>query len=225
MARANHFRPPWRQRIAAAAAARLRWQCVLLCLVALNGCADNASGAGRDSEAQVWVGEVAGSDVAVGIVASAQRSTLFFCGGDSTYPDHTHWFLHQGPLSQTAPLEDGRFRVTLSAVGERVEGNLEIEGFDSASFSTELVKPRSLAGVYDALVPCGHAGLIVRQSAGSAAPAAQGTCVTTILGDTVVEQVNPVMPVALGADSGISASTSDAPSEMFTLRPLVLAGN
>jgi len=224
VASANHIRPLC-LRIAAAAAKRLRGQYAPLCLLALNGCANDPSGGMPTRGPQVWVGEVDGSDVAVGIVASAERSTLFFCGGDSSYPDHTHWFVHRGALSEATPLEDGGFRVTLSALGQRIEGTLSINGADPAAFSADRTLPGTFAGVYDARVPGGHAGLIVRQPSRAAPAQAQGTCLTVILGATVVEQVNPVMPVMPGADSGIAATAGDAPSEMFTLRPLVLAEN
>jgi hypothetical protein len=212
-------------RIAAAAARRLCFQCAPLCLFVLNACMADPNGGQLKRDADVWVGEVEGTDVAVGIVASAERSTLFFCGGDSSYSDHTHWFLHQDPLVQGASLEDGGFRVTLSAVDQQITGTLSIAGLDPTAFSATRVLPGALAGVYDARPPCGHAGLIVRSPQQGAPPFTQGTCLTSELGTTAVEQVNPVMPVMRGADSGIAASASDAPSEMFTLHPLVLAEN
>ena len=98
---------------------------------------------------RVWVGEVANSDVALGIVASAHHSTLFFCGGNSSYTDHTHWFLGLGPLAEAAPIEDGPWRVTIDSLGERIEGRLVINGLDAAPFSAQAVSLGKLAGVTD----------------------------------------------------------------------------
>ena len=105
------------------------------------------------------MGEVASSDVAVGIVASAERSTLFFCGGNSSYADHTHWFVDAGPLAEAAQIEDGPWQVSIGSFGERMIGTLVVPGSEPAAFSAEKVALGMLAGVYDAVAPCGHAGL------------------------------------------------------------------
>jgi len=163
--------------------------------------------------------------VAVGIVASAERSTLFFCGGNLSYADHTHWFVGEAPLTQALPIEDGAWQITIGSVGEVIEGTLVIAGSDSAAFSADSVAPGMLAGVYDAVAPCGHAGLVVRPPTAAGPPLAQGTCLDSKSGATLVEQVNPVMPVMRGADSGISASLVSDPSQQLTLHPLILQGN
>lgn len=171
------------------------------------------------------MGEVASSDVAVGIVASAERSTLFFCGGNSSYADHTHWFVDAGPLAEAAQIEDGPWQVNIGSFSERMIGTLVVPGSEPAAFTAEKVALGMLAGVYDAVAPCGHAGLIVRQPTAAGPPASQGTCLESRSGSTVVEQVNPVMPLMRGADSGISASLANDPSQQLTLHPLVLPGN
>lgn len=176
------------------------------------------------SELRVWVGELANSDVAVGIAASSERSTFFFCGGDRSFVDHTHWFIDVGPLTDVMQLEEDTWHVSVTSANERIAGTLVIDGLDDADFEASPVTPGTLAGIYDARVPCGHAGLIVRQPAGGAAPVMQGTCLEADSGDTLVEQVNPVMPVMRGADSGIPAELAVDPSQQFTLRPLSVQG-
>ena len=226
MASANDNRPLRAYQSSALPEVRLRWAGAGLCLVALTACTgESPAKATPPAELQVWVGEVASSDVAVGIVASAERSTLFFCGGNSSYADHTHWFVGAGPLAEATQIEDGPWQVSISSFSERLLGTLVVAGSEPAAFSAEKVALGMLAGVYDAVAPCGHAGLIVRQPTASGPPTFQGTCLDSQSGATVVEQVNPVMPLMRGADSGISASLANDPSQQLTLHPLVLQGN
>jgi hypothetical protein len=198
---------------------------VALLVITATGCGpESASNIAPQSELRVWVGELANSDVALGIVGSAKQSTLFFCGGNRTFTDHTHWFLDAGPLSDAMQIEDGGWHVSISSANEQVVGTLVIDGLDSGDFSAEAVAPGTLAGVYDAFAPCGHAGLIVRQAAGDRPTAMQGTCLLSDAGSTSVEQVNPVMPVMRSAGSGIVAELTDDPSQQFTLLPLSFQG-
>ena len=187
----------------------------------LTGCGAD----GRPPTVQVWVGEVEDSDVAVGIVASSTRSTLFFCGGNLSFADHTHWFVGKAPLAEAKPIEDGAWQVTLSSLSERIVGNVTINGSAPVPFSAVTVGEGTLAGLYDASAPCGHAGLVVKQASRVESPAAQGACLGVASNASVVEQVNPVMPIARGADSGIPASLAVDESQRFTLHPLVLELN
>ena len=192
-----------------------------LLIAPLTGCGADS----RPPTVQIWVGEVEDSDVAVGIVASSTRSTLFFCGGNRSFADHTHWFVGKAPLAEARPIEDGTWQVTLSSLSERIVGNVTINGSAPVPFSAVTVAAGTLAGLYDASAPCGHAGLVVRQASSDESPAAQGACLGVAADAAVVEQVNPVMPIARGADSGIPASLTVDESQRFTLHPLVLEPN
>lgn len=215
MASANQNRPPTARTDRLGGAALL--------LLALTACGAE-SGAKQAPPTKVWVGELADSDVAVGIAASGSHSTLFFCGGDRSFTDHTRWFIDAGPLVDGVQIDDGVWHVSIRSVSAQIAGTLVIDGLDSAPFSAEAVTPGTLAGVYDALAPCGHAGLIVRQPTDTSPALAQGTCLQSRAGLTVaVEQVNPVLPVTRSVDFGIVGSLADDPSQQFTLRPLSFA--
>jgi hypothetical protein len=88
------------------------------------------------------------------------------------------------------------------------------------SFSARKPEPDTLTGVYDAIVPCGHAGLIVLQSAADADSHAQGACLLRDGDAVVVEQVNPVLPVARDASRGVLVELGSAPDERFLVHPL-----
>ena len=192
--------------------------------------AGTACGAGSDpnatrqGELRVWVGQIANSDVDLGIVASATQSTLFFCGGSRSFTDHTHWFVGAGPLVDGARIDGGGWHVSIDAAQQQVSGTVVIDGLDSTDFSAEAVAPGTIAGVYDAFVPCGHAGLIVRQPADGNVAMTAGTCLQSNADFANVEQVSPVMPVTSSARSGIFAELTDDPSQQFTLHPLSLEG-
>lgn len=180
--------------------------------------------AARQGELKVWVGEIANSDVDLGIVASATQSTLFFCGGSQSFADHTHWFVGAGPLVDGTRIESGGWHVSVDSAQKQISGTVVIDGVDSAEFSAEAVGPGTIAGVYDAFVPCGHAGLIVRQPADGDVAMTQGTCLPSDAAFANVQQVSPVMPVTSSASSGIFAELTDDPSQQFTLHPLSLSG-
>jgi len=198
------------------------WAARLACLLALTaGCSDPSSAAGVETHSKSWVGAVDGSDIAVGIVFAKQQAVLFFCGGDDSYRVATHWF--SGALTEGAPfsLSDASWSVN----GEQQQGVLTgtvANAGELRNFTANPVIPGTLAGVYDARSPCGHVGLIVRQDSPSDEPAAQGTCLRSIAGEVVVEQVNPVMPLARDAELGIQV-TVPATNEQITVHPLAPA--
>jgi hypothetical protein len=193
---------------------------LLLALTA--SCSDPSSTqAPVERSAKSWVGSVEGSDVAVGVVFAEQRAVLFFCGGDSSYELSTHWFSSALPKSAPFSISDGPWRVS----GEEQESGFSgtVENADAIqAFNANPVAPGTSAGLYDARSPCGHVGLIVRQDSASDEPAAQGTCLDVIAGKVVVEQVNPVVPLARDEESGILV-TVPATDEQVIVHPLAPA--
>jgi hypothetical protein len=173
------------------------------CWLATSSCADSKP---ELSEPRTWVGAVADSDVTVGIAASGRAATLFFCGGGSSYATRTHWFTTANWSSSDFSLQD--------------EGLVELGELQPLAFSARTPEPGTAAGVYDAIVPCGHAGLIVLQPAADSDSQAQGTCLRRESDAAVVEQVNPVLPVTLDANRGVLVELESAPSERFLVHPL-----
>jgi hypothetical protein len=188
-----------------------------VCWLATSSCADSKP---EPSEPRIWVGEVADSDVTVGIAASGGAATLFFCGGGSSYATRTHWFTTANWSSTDFSLQDEGFRVSGMTRDGQIEGMVELGEPQRLAFSARMPEPGTVAGVYEAVVPCGRAGLIVLQPAADADPRAQGTCLRRESDAAVVEQVNPVLPVMLDANRGVVVELESAPSERFLLHPL-----
>jgi len=82
------------------------------------------------------------------------------------------------------------------------------------------VAEASLAGVYDAFGPCGHLGLIIQPNSPGDLPRAQGACLETVDDAEIVEQVNPVMPIARDLNAGVAVTVGDNQTDVFTLHPL-----
>jgi hypothetical protein len=102
----------------------------------------------------------------------------------------------------------------------QIEGTVELGEPQPLTFTARTPEPESLAGVYDAIGPCGHAGLIVLQAAAGEEPQAQGTCLRREGDAVVVEQVNPVMPLMRDANRAVLVQAASAPSQSFLVRPL-----
>lgn len=141
----------------------------------------------------VLVGEVEGSDVRVGVLASGDQLRVFLCGGPSSYASATHWV-------RTALDASGDLRFSSDAL--QLEGSLA-DGVLDAELITDderaLVRARAvhadtIAGLYEAQAECGTVGLIVTQDTPDSSPTAQGACV----GDGhLPDQVNPIKPISL----------------------------
>ena len=106
---------------------------------------------------------------------------------------------------------------------DAIEGSLREETGDARSFSASQVHDAPLAGVYDSLGPCGHLGLIIQPSSAGETPAAQGACLKTVNGADLVEQVNPVMPLARSSNGGVAVTVGTNLEQVFILRPLLPA--
>lgn len=197
----------------------------LLASLSCVGCHKKADDSGNSAEggAKVWVGSVDGSDAVVGIVASDTNSTLFFCGGNNSYRDTTHWFANTTqPVSAGATAQDGQWSAHAEPHDADLQGTLQRESGGALSFSAHPAQSGSLEGVYDGAGPCGHLGLIVQRRPSSDELMAQGTCIKKTDNGVLVEQVNPVMNIERGADGGIAVELASAPGERFSLHPLAL---
>jgi hypothetical protein len=184
-----------------------------------SGVHDAATGdaGGRDAGGgplRVLVGAVDGSDIAVGAIIADRHARMFFCGGASSYATATHWFPlvdldlegdADAGFDQTSA--DG-FSVRGSVLDAALYGELTRKGEPPAKFSADLVHDGTLAGLYEGMSDCGRVGLIVTQHRPKDAVRAQGACVGP---GHLPEQVNPILPVTLGADAtiGVELVTDD----------------
>lgn len=193
---------------------------VLLLAWTSSGCASDQPSAAAE---RVFVGAVQDSDVMVGIATAGNRTTWFFCGGPTSYATQTHWFSSPSGLGSAFSLSDGGLQLEGASSADTIQGTLQKDAGDARSFSARQVSDAPPAGVYDALAPCGHIGLIVQPSTTGAPPAAQGTCLQTASGADIVEQVNPVMPLSLDANGGVAVSVAGDLDQTFILHPLVPA--
>lgn len=178
-----------------------------------------------ESSRQVWVGAVQDSDLMVGVVQAGNAASLFVCGGPSSFATQTRWFSSPIGLDSPFSLAAGGLRLEGTTSADSIEGVLQEDASDpgdARSFSARPVDNASLAGVYDAFGPCGHLGLIIQPSSPGEPAAAQGACLRVENGAQIVEQVNPVMPLARDANAGVAVTVG---AELFILHPLVPAGS
>lgn len=157
-----------------------------------------------DPEASVFTGTLTGTDARVAIIATKHRARLYFCGGDSTYTMLSRWV--------TADLAaNGDVTPDASAKGWSIDANVgqtmangTLTTGDAAShaFLATAVDKKTIAGLYEAVSPCGKVGVIISQETETDTPVAQGACIGNA--DIDIHQVNPVLPLQRGADGAIS---------------------
>jgi hypothetical protein len=183
------------------------------------GCGGEPESERAEPSASMWVGEVSGTDVKVALAQRGGASELFFCGGDDSYTSSTKWFqngaLHTAPFSFT----EGGWSVAGVIEEGTVSGSVQIEADISRGWTAEPTDPRTLAGLYDGVAPCGRLGLIVTQPTVDDEPTGQGACLRFVNGGSFVEQVNPVR-LALTSTRELLVTVPSAPDEPFTVRPV-----
>ncbi|HEX3771237.1 MAG TPA: hypothetical protein VHV30_10250 [Polyangiaceae bacterium] len=178
------------------------------------GCSSSSSPApagagGGAGAANVFVGNVAGTDAQVGIVAGASQAVLYFCGGDGSYETKTHWI-------PSAAVSGAAFSAASDPGGWSISGTLGDAGASGSvvmgdggtfAFSATPVAAQTIAGLYKAIGPCGTIGVIATQASPGDTPAIQGACLPAS-GSSMgsVEQVNPVMPIQRATDGTIAVS-------------------
>jgi hypothetical protein len=165
---------------------------------------------------RVSVGEVTGTDVRVAVVATDHRARIFFCGGDSSYATATRWLVVDIDSFQRVvlpPSVDQPWRLDAEVQPERIAGTFDMGDAVSHVFEATAVAPGTIAGLYEALAPCGRVGLIVAQPSLDAEPIGQGSCVGP--SPAPIVQVTPVRPIARGADGAIPVLTPGAINQTF----------
>jgi hypothetical protein len=179
------------------------------------GCSDE-----RESPfARVYTGELTGTDVRVGIIATEHRARVFFCGGASTVEKMTAWITadidaaHQlGIPADAAPTWKLQGRVA----DTEVTGSIDTGDGIPQGFRATVVSERTIGGLYEGTAPCGKLGLIVVHANPDTTPSGQGACVGPVL-----EQVNPLEPIVRDADGAIrvKVGSSDVEREVRPAAP------
>ncbi len=192
----------------------------------LLGCGSSSPGSapGTTAAPLVFVGDVEGTDVRVGIVATRHHARVFFCGGDTSYATLTHWI----PSASLDP-GDGALTQASDTAGWSVNGTLDEGGATgtvvagatgSFSFHAAPVAAGTIAGLYESTLPCGEVGLIVAQDSSGDAPTGQGACVPSAPGGTAsTEQVNPIRPITRAADGTIAVSVGTTTTVVHAAAP------
>lgn len=166
----------------------------------------------KDAIARVYTGEVPGTEARVGIIASAKKARVFFCGGPTTYETMTGWLTadvdsaHQ--LSLPPPVTHSW--VLQGTVSDaEVSGTIDMGNATPLPFRATLVSDRTISGLYEGTAGCGRLGLIVVQPTPDTPAIGQGACV----GQDRLEQVNPLEPIVRGADGVIRVKVPSSTME------------
>jgi hypothetical protein len=177
-----------------------------------------------DPGANVFTGELAGTDARVAIIATKHHARLYFCGGDSTYTMLSRWVT--ADLSANGDVTADRSAMGWSidaTVGETmVNGTLTTGDASPYSFLAMAVDKKTISGLYEAVSPCGKVGVIVSQETETDTPVAQGACIGN--GNIDIHQVNPVLPLNRDADGAISVVIAGE-TEEFSVVPAAAPAN
>jgi hypothetical protein len=141
-----------------------------------------------------FVGKLSGSDAEIAIVTSDASVVAYVCGGDRSYTSTTRWFV--GDAAEGLHLVKDGWRIDGTLANQTWQGTLTAPSGEELAWSAEAVAPGSEAGLYQAEIDGGKAGVIVHES--GAQIDIQGAWREKI---GRVLQVTPVMPVHVEAGS------------------------
>jgi hypothetical protein len=168
-------------------------------------------GADSTPTARVYTGDVPGTDVRVGIIASESRARVFFCGGASSYQTMTAWLTADIDAAHelTLPMPTTHTWSLRGQVGDvEVNGSIDMGDAMPRPFRATAVSERTISGLYEGVAACGRIGLIVVQPTPDSTPVGQGACVGPTL-----EQVNPLEPIVRGPDGTIRVTVGNSTTE------------
>lgn len=182
---------------------------IAIALVAGLGCSASETPA-VPSASSPLVGTLKATDARVGLVVDDAKGVLYVCGGATTRAALTRWF--RGPRTPAGidwTSED--LRVTAAPRGAAWSGELRKSDGTILSFELEPSAAATVAGVYDATLPTGRAGVVVFQ--------ASPTEAATMLGafranDGAFEQVLPVREV-LRTSRGVEVQIAGLAETIF----------
>lgn len=154
-----------------------------------------------------YVGEVAGTDMRVGIAAHNGKADVFFCGGPTSLA-RTKWFRALAfPLEQ--PFAKDGFSTTVVRGDDQATGTLVFPDGTSHAWSATKVDGNGLAGLYDVKDERGVGGVIVHSQSMT-----QGAFIAKDVG-VEVRQIIVVRPV----DRGLSITVDDRALVATRVRP------
>jgi hypothetical protein len=161
-----------------------------------------------DSEerVRVLVGALSDSDVKLGVIATALRARLFFCGGADTVQSMTRWVVADIDQNDTVELDADDWHISGHFDGDELIGALARDGEEDAEFVAKLALVDTLAGVYEGMDQCGRVGLIVTQPSQNDVATAQGACVG--MGHSP-EAVTALLPIMRENDGSITVQLED----------------
>ena len=186
------------------------------------GSSSGSAPAAPVASTRVLIGQVDGSDVRVGIVATEHSARVYFCGGDATFTTMTHWFPSVPFGTSGADLAPPGPTAGWSIAGQVDElvasGMVTPAGGAALPFHAALVAAGTIAGLYEATGPCGKVGVIVAQATAGDEPVGQGACVPAA-GTASPEQVNPIRPIQRAADGTIAVVVDGAQVAVHAAAP------
>jgi hypothetical protein len=186
-----------------------------LALVSALGCAANVAPTVEPVSPRVFVGTVSDSDARVGIIATATRARVYFCGGDTSYTSLTRWLtadIDSAERASLKPATSDDWGLDFVLGTHDVSGMLDAGAAKPYAFHATEVVPGTNAGLYEATAPCGKVGLIVVQPSKTASALGQGACIES--GTANVEQVNPLSPIARTTDGALRVTLAGSSDEI-----------
>lgn len=167
-----------------------------------------------DPGATVFTGTLESTDARIAVIATKNHARMYFCGGDSTYAMLSRWvkadLSASGAVTPDASAMDWSIEAT---VGQATASGTLVTGDASRySFLATAVDKKTMAGLYEAVSPCGKVGVIVAQAAASDTPVVQGACIGN--GNIDIHQVNPVLPLQRSPDGSISVVVAGTKEEV-----------
>jgi hypothetical protein len=172
------------------------------------GCGDDD----RKPTARVYTGEVVGTDVRVGIIASEHRARVFFCGGDESYETTTGWLNAEIDDAHKfgIPADAGQTWILSGNVADaEINGTIDMGNAMPLPFRATAVSDRTISGLYEGSAGCGRLGLIVLQPTPDSTAIGQGACV----GGGLLQQVDPLEPLTRAPDGAIRVTVEGSTKE------------
>jgi hypothetical protein len=167
-----------------------------------------------DPGARVFTGELEGTDARVAVIATEHHARMYFCGGDSTYTMLSRWVTADLAANGDVVADRSAMAWSIHATAgpSTVSGTLSTGDASTYSFVAIAVEKKTIAGLYEAVSPCGKVGVIVSQKTEAETPVAQGACIGN--GNIDIHQVNPVLPLQRSADGAISVVVAGEAQEI-----------
>lgn len=158
-----------------------------------------------------FVGTVAGTDIRVGVIASASTVIAFFCGGPQSLASSV--WLKSERTGDRITLADGAKRVTVTLASGRADGTFDPGDGRALTFAADVVSEDGIAGVYEATDNLGRAAVVA-----FADDQLQGAFIRQ--GDGFVTQIVPIKVgrIELDASGAFSVQVDSRVIRVFRVR-------